>query len=65
MIQVSWTAVAGFFLFVAVVGPGFYWLGRTSKQVDVNTGDIRNIYEMVRETHSIVKRANGGHDTGG
>ena len=55
MIQVSWQAVAGFIVFVAVAGPGFYWVGRLSKQVDQNTKNVAVIFSQLQDIHLYVK----------
>ena len=41
MIQVSWGVVVGIGAFMAVVGPGFYWMGRLSMRVDHNSAEIQ------------------------
>ena len=60
MIQVSWAAVAGFLTLVVMVGPAFYRLGQISKQVDVNTGNIKTIYGKLEDIHNYVKNGRGG-----
>ena len=55
MIQVSWTTMAAFLALIVMVGPGFYWIGRVSKQVDVNTENITVIYAKLDDIHDFVK----------
>lgn len=70
MVQLSWGTVVSFATFVVIAGPGFYWLGRTSMKVDVNTDhiavntkDIRAIFSKIEDIHRFVK--NGGSQPDG
>ena len=58
MFEITWGVAAGFVGFVVVVGPGFYWVGRLSKQVDRNTADIDTLFRKIDVIHEYVK--NGG-----
>jgi hypothetical protein len=58
VITITWGTFAAVCLFVATVGPGFYLMGRMSKQVDVNTGNIGILFTKIDVIHEYVK--NGG-----
>ncbi len=59
-VQVSWGAIAGIVGFVAMVGPAFIWMGRISKQVDVNTKNIGVVFNKLDAIHDDVKVVKNG-----
>jgi hypothetical protein len=67
MLTVTWGTFAGFCVFVAVIGPGFYWIGRLSHRVDsvehketVLFKKIEALTTKVDEIHYLVKKNGGG-----
>jgi len=58
MIQVSWGTVATLVILVVAVGPGFFIVGRTSKQVDRNTEDIKSLFTKLDTIYQHVKNGN-------
>ena len=58
MIEISWGMLAVLVALVSGIGPGFYFIGRMSKQVDVNTRNIGTIFGKLDAIHEYVK--NGG-----
>lgn len=55
MIEITWGTFAAIASFTVVVAPGFYWMGRTAKQVDVNTRAISQIFKKIDEIHLYIK----------
>ena len=50
-LSISWTAIAGFAVFVAVIAPGFYWIGRLSHRVDSVEDDVDDVKKDVERLY--------------
>lgn len=59
MITITWGTAMGFAALIALAGPMFYKLGRISKQVETNTGNIKNLYTKIEVIHQYVKNGGG------
>ena len=59
MIEISWGTVVAFIALIGCSGPGFYYVGRMSKQVEQNTSSIKTIFKKLDVIHEFVIE-NGG-----
>jgi len=55
MITISWGSFVALATLIVAIGPGFYWLGRTAKQVDVNTESITAVKGQIAEIYLFVR----------
>jgi len=58
VIEISWGTIAAFIALIACAGPGFYFVGRMSKQVEQNSSSIKRLFLKLDVIHEFV--INGG-----
>lgn len=55
MVSISYGTFAALLTIIVAIGPGFYWVGRVSKQVDTNTTEIIAIKDQIAEIFKYVR----------
>jgi hypothetical protein len=55
MVSISYGTFAALLTIIVAIGPGFYWVGRLSKQVDTNTTEIASVKEQIAEIFRFVR----------
>lgn len=54
-LTISWPVVLGVVAFAATIAPGFYHLGRLSREVQRNSNDIQTIFSEVKSIGEYVR----------